>query len=295
VAAGVAAAVGAAAAEVAAVADPTALHGLGIGWRPALAHAIERLPFIDFIELTAELVPTDRDALTAIDRLRERGVAVAIHGLGLSLGSAESVDPGRLRLLRRVAHRFDAAIISEHLGFVRAGGLDAGHFLPLPRTRDAVDVVVANVREAQERLGQRIALENIASPLTWPDTDLDEAEFVSEIVEQSDSQLLLDVANLASNARNHALDVPSLLRRLPLHRLAYVHVAGGTTGPDGIHRDTHLHAVEQHSLSALRDLAQLTDIPAVMLERDGRFPTHGDLDQELHAIATASGISLARA
>ena len=146
---------------------------------------------------------------------------------------------------------------------------------------------MAHVREAQAALPAPLALENIATLIEWPDSEFDEATFLTEILERSDALLLLDVENVYANCRNHGGDPLALFDRLPLERLAYVHVAGGHDR-DGLYHDTHTDPVPAGVLALLEELATRRPIPGVMLERDGRFPTQAMLDAELDAIAAAA-------
>jgi uncharacterized protein (UPF0276 family) len=260
--------------------------GLGLGWREGLALAIDRNPRLGFVEILAEDffgLPTIPEP---IDRLRERGVVVVPHGVGLSLGGSEPPDPTRLEALGRLATRLEAPLVSEHVAFVRAGGIESGHLLPLPRTREALRLLVANIRAAQAALPVPLALENIASLVAWPGNEMDEAEFLSEVLEQTGASLLLDLANVYANARNHDGDPISFLGRIPLDRLAYVHVAGGIER-DGFYHDTHTAPVSQAVLMLVEELAALVDVPGVLIERDDAFPAIGELDVELEALASA--------
>ena len=215
--------------------------------------------------------------------LRGRGVPVVAHAVSLSLGGADRPDATRVGHLAAVAQAVDAPLVSEHVAFTRAGGLDSGHLLPVPRTRDALDVLVANVREAQDQLPVPLAMENIAALLDWPHAELSEGQFLAELVERTGCWLLLDVANLHANARNIGTNVSAFLDILPLDRLAYVHVAGGAEH-DGVYHDTHAHAVPPQVLDVLADLCRRVQPPGVLLERDDHYPTSADLTAELAAI-----------
>lgn len=258
--------------------------GLGIGWRPELALAIDRHPELGFVEVLAE--DLDGPIPAPIARLRRKGVTLIPHGVSLSLGSAEPPAPARLEALARIATRLEAPLVSEHVAFVRGGGLEAGHLLPLPRTRAMLDVVIANVRLAQAALPVPLALENVATLFDWPDPALDEADFLAELLEGADVLLLLDIENVYANARNHGWDPVDFLERLPLERLAYVHVAGGADRA-GLYHDTHAHPVPPGVLDLLEELSARIAIPGAMLERDARFPTAAELHEELGRIAAA--------
>ncbi|MFG2636688.1 DUF692 domain-containing protein [Streptomyces sp. NPDC048362] len=266
--------------------------GTGIGWRPEIAEAVERMPGIDWVEVVAENVCPGHLPESLL-RLRERGVTVIPHGVSLGLGGADRPDAGRLAALAERAEALGAPLVTEHVAFVRAGGaltaspvLEAGHLLPVPRTRDALDVLCENVRIAQEALPVPLAVENIAALFSWPGEELTEGQFLTELVERTGVRLLVDVANLHTNRVNRGEDPAEALAALPLEAIAYVHVAGGFER-DGVWHDSHAHPVPPPVLAVLSDLASRTDPPGVLLERDENFPEPAELERELAAIAGA--------
>src|SRR5688572_17880168 len=146
--------------------------GLGIGWRPELALAISRRTDLGFLEITAE----NHDSRLLPAALLNLNKPIIPHGISLSLGGAERIDPGRVALLEALAQKVKAPFVSEHIAFVRAGGVEAGHLLPIARTRQAMNVLVENVTEAQRRLPVPLALENISTLVEWPGSEMSEAE-----------------------------------------------------------------------------------------------------------------------
>lgn len=268
----------AAAAGVAAVAE----LGVGIGWRPEIELTVERLSGVDFVEVVAENVCAGH-LPESLRLLRARGIPVLPHGVDLSLGSAEPPDPARLAGLAEVALALGSPLVSEHIAFVRAGGREAGHLLPVPRTRDALEVVVANVRAAQAALPVPLAVENVAALFGWPDDELTDGEFLAELVERTGVRLLVDVANLHTNAVNLGLDPIAALDRLPLEAVAYVHVAGGVLR-DGVWHDTHAHPVPAAVLDLLAAVCERAAVPGALLERDAAYPSDAALAAELAAI-----------
>ncbi|MFE6783160.1 DUF692 family multinuclear iron-containing protein [Streptomyces sp. NPDC057680] len=277
--------------------------GIGIGWRPEIADAVEGLSGIDWVEVVAENICADHlpDSLT---RLRERGVTVVPHGVSLGLGGADRPDPARLAALCEKAVALGAPLVTEHIAFVRAGGpltatpqLEAGHLLPVPRTWDALDVLCENVRIAQDALPVPLALENIAALVSWPGEEMSEGRFLAELVERTGVRLLIDVANLHTNHVNRGEDPARALSELPVEAIAYVHVAGGVER-DGVWHDTHAHPVPGAVLDVLADLASRVAPPGVLLERDDDFPPAEELADELRAIrrtVTAAGARSAAA
>lgn len=259
--------------------------GVGIGWRPEIDLSVERLPGVDFVEVVAENIHPGH-VPESLQALRGRGVPVLPHGVTLSLGSAEPPDRDRLRRLADCAVALDAPLVSEHIAFVRAGGMEAGHLLPVPRTRDALDVVVANVRAAQAALPVPLAVENVAALLGWPEDELTDGQFLAELVDRTGVRLLLDVANLYTNRINLGLDPLAALADLPLEAVAYVHVAGGVLR-DGLWHDTHAHPVPAAVLDLLGALSERIQVPGVLLERDAAYPSDAELAAELAAIRRA--------
>ncbi|WP_345594619.1 DUF692 domain-containing protein [Streptomyces marokkonensis] len=267
--------------------------GTGIGWRPEIADAVERMPGIDWVEAVSEnLCPGHLpDSLL---RLRERGVTVVPHGVSLGLGGAERPDTGRLAALAERAQVLGSPLVTEHIAFVRAGGpltasplLEAGHLLPVPRTRDALDVLCENVRIAQDALPVPLAVENIAALISWPDDEeMTEGQFLYELADRTGVRLLIDVANLHTNHVNRGEDPAEALAELPLEAIAYVHVAGGLER-DGVWHDSHAHPVPRPVLDILTDLASRVTPPGVLLERDENFPGAQELGAEVEAIRTA--------
>ncbi len=268
---------------------PRRVSGVGIGWRPEISGFIDSLRRLAFVEVVAESVgATPAPALAA---LMHRGIPVISHGTRVSLGGADPLEPARIRHFAAAAETLRSPLVSEHIAFVRAGGVEAGHLLPLPRTREAVDAVVRNVALLMPELSVPLALEPIAAVFDWPDDELTEGQFLTEILDRTGALLLLDVANVYANARNRGEPPDALLDQLPLERIAYVHLAGGSEGPgsDGVYHDTHTDPMPPAVLQLLADLSARHQPPAVMLERDGAYPPAAELRAELDAIAAASG------
>lgn len=262
----------------------SALHGLGVGWRPEIAGVVAQLTGLSFCEVIAESIGS-----TAPDLLTGLSVPIVPHGISLSLGGAETVDEGRVAALARAATLLDAPLVSEHIAFVRAGGVEAGHLLPVPRTYESLDALARNIAITSACVPVPLAVENIAALFDWPDDELTEGEFLAELIERTDVTLVLDVANVYANALNRKRDPWTELQRLPLDRIAYCHIAGGRIR-DGMYHDTHTDPIPAEVLDLLRTMTDSGCTPAVMLERDGHFPPASELLAELDAIAAAAGI-----
>ncbi|MGW1719549.1 DUF692 domain-containing protein [Streptomyces sp. NPDC002156] len=266
--------------------------GTGIGWRPEIADAVEAMAGIDWVETVAEnLCPGHLPE--SLVRLRERGVTVVPHGVSLGLGGADRPAEDRLTALAERAEALGSPLVTEHIAFVRAGGsltasplLEAGHLLPVPRTRDALDVLCENVRIAQAALPVPLAVENIAALIAWPGEELTEGQFLYELADRTGVRLLIDVANLHTNHVNRGEDPARALAELPVEAIAYVHVAGGFER-DGVWHDSHAHPIPDTVLDILTNLASRVTPPGVLLERDDNFPEADELERELTSIRGA--------
>lgn len=213
--------------------------------------------------------------------LIRQAVPVILHGIGLSPGSADGLDPDRVRHVARVAEAVEPPWFSEHIAFTRAGGVEIGHLTQLPFTREAVATVAANVAELKSALpGLPLLLENIAYPFALPGAEMTEAQFVRAILETADVGLLLDLENVHANALNHGYDAFEYLESLPLERVVEVHLAGGLWS-EGQYVDTHTRSVPEESWRLLEWLAPRADIRAVIIERDDDLPPFGDLLAEV--------------
>jgi uncharacterized protein (UPF0276 family) len=257
--------------------------GVGIGWRPEISAAVSSLAnLVTFCEIIAESLAPAVPPRGVVE-LRERGIPVIPHGVRLSLGSTDPVEPERVAHLAACARALRAPLVSEHVAFVRAGGREAGHLLPVPRTDEALAVLTANIRRTQDALDVPLAVEPIAALFDWPENTYTEGDFLTELLDRTGALLLLDVANVYANAVNRGHAPEDVLSRFPLDRVAYVHVAGGVEH-DGFYHDSHTAPVPHRVL----ELLELLHRPApVMLERDGSYPPVAELAGELALIGRA--------
>jgi uncharacterized protein (UPF0276 family) len=270
------------------------VDGVGVGFRPEIAGWVATVPELGFCEVIAETI-THAGPPRGVADLRARGVPVIPHGIRLSLGGAEPLDPARVTHLAACAEAVGAPLVSEHIAFVRAGGREVGHLLPVPRTREALDVLAANVARLSAELTVPVVLEVIAALFDWPDDEFAEPEFLAALLDRTGALLLLDVANVYANAVNRAQDPRAVLDRIldlvPADRIGYVHVAGGGVRhdePDGLYHDTHTDPVRPPVLGLLAHLVERAPEVPVLLERDGRYPPAEELTAELAAIAEAA-------
>jgi uncharacterized protein (UPF0276 family) len=218
-----------------------------------------------------------------------------VHGVELGAASTSPVADGRLDALARAVDAVQPAAWSEHLAFVRAGGVEIGHLAAPPRTAATVEGAARNFARAAARVGARPLVENVASLVDPPGSDLDEGAWLCAILEATGCDLLLDLHNLHANATNFGFDARAVIERLPAERIGAIHLAGGRRVADRI-VDDHHHAVPHAVFQLLTLVARRARRPlTVILERDGAYPPMPELLAELDAAraALAAGRSAA--
>ena len=219
-----AAAVGdAAVAAAVAVSQKTARDRVGLGWRAELAAGIlSNLARIDVLEVIADdYYGASRAGIAALCSLA-RQIPVSLHGVGMGLASTIPAEPRRLHAMARLMQAVQAESWSEHLSFVRAGGIEIGHLAAPPRTPHSAAGAIANIALATRIVGSAPLMENIATLVQPPASTMDEAEWVAQIIHGAQVPLLLDLHNLYANAVNAGEAPQELLLRLPLAVYPYL-------------------------------------------------------------------------
>ncbi len=254
----------------------------GLGWRPELAldllrhgDQVEILEFIAEDWFTAP--PARLDTLAAWCRERP----CHLHGTSLGLASTVPVADERLLTWRRLIAAVNPCCWSEHLAFVRGGGIELGHLAAPPRNHATLAGTLANLERIRDVVGSLPHLENVATLMVPIGSDRDEPAWLTGIIEASGAGLLLDLHNLYANAINQGWDPLAALDRLPLAQVVAVHLAGGRQWRGRI-LDDHLHPVPDAVFSLLEELAaRAPGSLDVLIERDGSFPPFAELLIEL--------------
>lgn len=260
---------------------------VGIGWRaPHQSALLDQRPALNFIEVHAENFFASNAATRAPLLKARESYGLSLHGVGLSLGSVEGIDPWHLDRLATLVAETEPRFVSEHASFARGAWqgrtVHAADLLPLPFTRDALDALCANVQRVQDRLRRTIAVENLSAYLAWPEADMAEADFLVTLSRRTGCQLLVDVNNLIVNALNDQragrIDAPlPAVRRwldaIPPDCVSELHLAGHHDRGDLVIDDhgsrvhatvwqTYRHAVAR--FGAVPTLIEWdTDIPAL--------------------------------
>jgi hypothetical protein len=251
--------------------------GVGLRFQHHRA-AVEEKPTIAWFEVHSENYFGGGTPLEYLDAVR-RDYPLSLHGVGLSLGSAEGLDERHLSRIRALMERIEPGLVSEHLAWNAVAGEHFADLLPLPLTEEALAVVCRNIEVTQDFLGRAILVENPASYLRYGHSTIPEWEFMSAIAARTGCGILCDVNNIFVSACNHRFDAPRYLRSLPAGRVREIHLAG--------HRlrkfeDGRSIRIDDHGS---RVCDEVWGLYGLAVELFGRVPTLIEWDTEVPPLA----------
>lgn len=199
----------------------------GIGLRgPHMREILEIKARVDWVEVHPEnYFFCERRALVTLDHIC-RDFPLGLHGVGLSLGSADGVSDVHLGRLSALIERFDPFLVSEHLAWNTVDGIYLNDLLPLPYTEESLALVIDNVAITQDRLGRTILVENPATYLRYRHSTIPETEFLCELARRTGCGILCDVNNLYVSCANHNLDPSAYLSSISEQAVGEIHLAG---------------------------------------------------------------------
>jgi uncharacterized protein (UPF0276 family) len=253
--------------------------GLGLR-KPHYGDFLDGAPVaVDFVEVISEnfMVEGGRP-LDVLRRVRERH-PVALHGVSMSIGSADGVRDDYLHRLRALVDRVEPLFVSDHLSWSRIGRFNSHDLLPLPYTEEALDLVCANIARAQDALARPMLFENPSSYIAFAG-DMTEWEFLDAMCVRTGCELLLDVNNIFVSASNHGFDPLAYLAGIPAQRVRQIHLAGHSQGRELL-IDTHDKPVAEAVWSLYAAALERVGPVATMIERDDDIPPLADLLAEL--------------
>lgn len=254
----------------------------GIGLRgPHIAELLATRPALGGLEVHPENYLSGGVPIRALERLR-RDYPVNLHGVGLSLGSADGINVEHLARLRRLADRIAPAIFSEHLSWSVASGVYLNDLLPLPYTEETLAVVCRNVETVQEGLGRCILVENPSSYLRFRDSIIPEYEFLATLARRTGCGILCDINNIYVSAENFGLDPIAYIDTLPPEAVGEIHLAG------------HFRTVREGRALLIDDHGDRVAPPVWALYRHalrrfGRTPTIIEWDRQIPDLAILIG------
>jgi uncharacterized protein (UPF0276 family) len=215
------------------------------------------------------MIPGGRP-LRILGEMRERR-PLLLHGVSLDLGASDALDRGYLDALAALAERFQPAWLSDHLCWTAHGHAHLHDLLPLPQTEETVRHVAARVRAVQDRLGRRLAIENVSSYVRFAGDALGEGEFLAAVAREADCGILLDLNNLFVNAHNHGDDPDAAVDALDPQRIFQIHLAGPSES-GALLIDTHDHPVRDEVWALYeRTIAKLGPV-STLIEWDDEIP-----------------------
>lgn len=251
----------------------------GIGLRfPHHRAVLQERPAAAWFEVHPENYMGGGTPLMYLDAIR-RHYPLSLHGVGLSLGSADGLDERHLARLRRLTERVEPGLISEHLSWSAAGGTHFADLLPLPLTEEALAVVCRNVEVTQDFLGRRILVENASSYLRYRHSTIPEWEFITAVAARTGCGILCDLNNIFVSACNQGFDPRRYLRALPGERIGEIHLAGHTLRKLGDGRSIR---IDDHGSRVCEEVWALYAEAVALF---GRLPALIEWDTQVPALA----------
>ena len=266
--------------------EPLRVSSVGLGFRQELIPALNsRVPaVIDFFELAPEnWIGLGGRYGRQLRSFTERYPFVC-HGLSLSIGSPAPLNLALLHSIREFLDQHGIVLYTEHLSYCSDNSGYLYDLLPIPFTEEAVRYVAARVRQVQDILGRRIALENASFYVQSPVADMSEMDFICAVLMEADCDLQLDVNNVYVNSINHGYNPLEFIRAMPTDRIVYMHVAGHHNEGENLVIDTHGADVIDPVWTLLDKTYQMHGVRPTLLERDFNIPPLEELTREVERI-----------
>jgi uncharacterized protein len=258
---------------------PPITGNAGIGLRaPHYQSILATKPEVGFLEVHSENFFGDGGQPHRYLHAFRESYPISLHGVGLSLGSADEINSAHLKKLKRLADAVEPALISEHLCWVGVNGRFLNDLLPLPYTSESLQHVVAHIDQVQDFLGRRISVENVSSYLEFVDSDIPEWQFVQEVADRAGCGILLDVNNIYVNATNHGFDAKTYIDAITPGSVTEIHLAG--------FQDTGEILIDTHGATVSDPVWQLYEYA---ISRLGPVPTLIEWDTNLPALEVLLG------
>ena len=253
-----------------------ATAGVGLRFQHHQAF-VDTLPEVAWLEVHTENYMGGGTPLAYLDAIR-RDYPISLHGIGLSIGSAEGLDATHLARVRQVIERVEPGLVSEHLSWSIVDGIYLGDLLPLPMTEEALDLVCGNVDRTQAFLQRRILLENPSTYLRFKHSTIPEWEFLATVAKRTGCGILCDVNNIYVSASNHGWNASAYLAALPADAIGEIHLAGHAVRQLD---DGHVLRIDDHGS---RVAPAVWALYAEALERFGPVPTLIEWDTDVPSL-----------
>jgi uncharacterized protein (UPF0276 family) len=253
--------------------------GVGIGLRvPHYKHILSKKPVVDWFEIISENYMLDGRPLAVLDSICEQ-YQIVQHGVAMYFGTATKLSRDHLKLLKKLVKRTKTPFLSDHLCWGSVDGTYTHDLLPMPYTFAAAKKTAENVRQAQDFLEVPICVENVSSYAEYHASEMNEWEFLTEVVEQADCGILLDVNNIYVSSQNHSFNPYDYINGVPHERVGQMHIAGHSKFEKYI-LDTHDHPVLDPVWKMYEHAIKLCGPTNTLLEWDAHIPSFDDVHRE---------------
>lgn len=274
--------------------------GTGVGLRPNFFGEFKnRHPeSVNWVEVVSEnFMRWEKGNLARwpVDSLEHvrRELPVAMHGVSMSLGSAEPTSPIYLKFLKEIVDIIQPIYVSDHLCWTGTSEANLHDLLPLPYTVEVAQHVADKIKRAQDYLGRRMMIENLSSYVEFKSSEMSEWEFISEVSNRADCGILFDINNVYVSSVNHKFDPKTYLDNVPHHRIGQIHLAGHTAD-DGFMIDTHDEDVCPEVWELYQYFVSNYGARSTMIERDGNIPEWKVMEKEILLLTEKTQKSVAR-
>lgn len=270
---------------------------VGLGLRPQhYEYVLEKNPDVGWFEVHSENFFFPQSPPRFYLKQIRRNYPISLHGIGLSLGSADLPCKAHLTQLKALIQEVDPFLISEHLSWSRVGATYLPDLLPVPYIEETLNIFCRNVSYAQDYLEREILIENPSSYIEYEDSDFDEAEFLSVLCQNTGAKILLDLNNIFISCQNHEWSTKKYLEKIPKHLVKEIHLAGHSekilSSGEKIKIDTHDEPICDEVWHLFEAFMLGADLKFTLLEWDSKIPAFEFLMKETEKIKTILGKSI---
>lgn len=260
------------------------IFGLGLR-HPHHQHTLQQKPDVDFFEVHSENFIAEGGA--SLDFLEKISALypLSFHCVGISLGSASGLDKKHLKNIKKLLDRFKPILFSDHLSWSNSPNAGtANDLLPIPYTKEALQIFCDNVRHAQDFFGREILIENPSAYLEFTDSKISEVNFLNEIAQKTGCGILLDINNIFVSAENFSFDAKKYLDEIDVTKVKEIHLAGHSIYK-GLRIDTHNTNICDEVLLLYKNFVKKNKLKVpTLVEWDEEIPEFSVLFNELDKV-----------
>ncbi len=256
--------------------------GYGLGLRTVhYQHVLEHRPDVDWFEVHSEnfMVAGGKPKYN-LHAIREH-YPLVLHGVSMSIGSTDPLDFDYLKKLKTLVAEVQPEWISDHFCWTSVGKVNSHDLLPMPYNEEAIQHLVDRISQVQDFMGRQVLFENVSSYLTYKNSEMEEWEFISEIVKRSDCKILLDINNIYVSSRNHGYSPHEFMKHIDPSCVQQFHLAGHEDCGEYV-IDTHDHDVPDPVWELYADALKHFGLVSTMIERDDNIPEFVELQAEMN-------------